>query len=439
MTNIEQSKVEAKVEEADDETVARLSALTPEDYDRSRKDAAAKLGVRVGTLDTKVKAARGQSLSMTSEAPVLPNVEPWHEPVSLDDLLAKIVAALRRHVVLPPDAAEAVGLWIAHTWVYGSFEHTPRLRITSPARQCGKSTLLEVLRILVRRPVKVDNITTAGVFRAVDELSPLSLLIDEVDTFLTPNSELRGVLNSGFEKSGQVIRTVETQGVLHLKTFKTYSPVALAGIGTIPSTLEDRSVPIQLQRKGFGDLIEKLRENGNRQALAVLARKLARWALDDAAMLSTNPSMPADLGDREADICVPLVSIADAAGGAWPEQARRALTSIFKRRAAANGNTDTAGALLADIRAIFQVTGHKNLCSAVICARLAQLEERPWPEWKNAKPITPVQLAALLRDYSVNPKNIKQPNGKVAKGYLKADFHEVWARYLPPSREVPSP
>jgi hypothetical protein len=33
------------------------------------------------------------------------------------------------------------------------------------------------------------------------------LLIDEADTFLRDNEELRGVLNQGHRKGGQVIRT----------------------------------------------------------------------------------------------------------------------------------------------------------------------------------------------------------------------------------------
>ena len=32
--------------------------------------------------------------------------------------------------------------------------------------------------------------------------------------------------------------------------------------------------------------------------------------------------MPAGLEDRDADICEPLLAIADAAGGQWPKRAR---------------------------------------------------------------------------------------------------------------------
>ncbi|MBX6385490.1 MAG: hypothetical protein IRZ07_21380, partial [Microbispora sp.] len=100
-----------------------------------------------------------------------------------------------RHVVMSPAAADCTALWIAHTWVYDRFQHSPRLSITSPVKRCGKSTLLDVLRATCHRPLKADNISASGVFRTVEALRPLTLLVDEADSFLGDNEELRGILN----------------------------------------------------------------------------------------------------------------------------------------------------------------------------------------------------------------------------------------------------
>jgi hypothetical protein len=67
--------------------------------------------------------------------------------------------------------------------------------------------------------------------------------------------------------------------------FATFAPVAFAGIGQLPDTLEDRSVPIVLQRKGAGETVERMRATGARANLAALAAKLARWAEDEGPAL----------------------------------------------------------------------------------------------------------------------------------------------------------
>lgn len=277
---------------ADAAEIARLATLSPLDYDREREAAAERLGIRVSTLDTEVAAVRPKPAATDGRHVELPAVEPWPRPVDGAALLDSLTATIRRHVILPPAAAECCTLWIAHTWVHERFQHSPRLSITSPAKRCGKSTLLDVLRATTHRPVKADNISASGVFRTVEALRPLTLLIDEADAFMGDAEELRGILNSGFERSGEVIRVVEMNGEHQPIRFATYAPVALAGIGALPSTLEDRAVPVVLQRKGAAETVVKLRAPGARAALHDLARQLARWAADRGARLSTDPAVP---------------------------------------------------------------------------------------------------------------------------------------------------
>jgi putative DNA primase/helicase len=414
------------------DVAARLAALSPAEYDPVRKEVAKKFRVLVPTLDAAVKAARGQANVGSGQVVDLPTPEPWPEPVGLADVLDEAVDAVRRHIVLVPEAAEVIALWAAHTWVYQRFEHTPRLGITSPAPRCGKSTLLDILRDLSCRAVKAVNITASGVFRVVDKLAPLTLLIDEAETFLPANEELRGVLNSGYERASPVIRVVEIKGEHQPVCFHTFAPVALAAIGGLPSTLHDRALPIRLQRKGASEVVEKLRDNGNRERLLNLARKLSRWASELGAELQTSPAMPSALGDREADISVALIAIADAAGGGWPDRARRALLAVFERRIETDGLDDNGSKLLADIRDIFIMIGCAQLSSAAICEHLKTMEDRPWPELKNGKPITPTQLATMLRPYGLGPTNIRLDGCRVAKGYRREDFEDAWSRYLAP-------
>lgn len=410
--------------------IARLAALDPVAYDREREDAAKKLGVRVSTLDAEVERARPRPIEAPGRGVSLTKVEPWTQPVDTAAILDELAAAIRGHVILPPSAVDAVALWIAHTWVHGRFQHTPRLSITSPVKRCGKSTLLDVLRATTHQPLKADNISASGVFRTVEALRPLTLLVDETDAFLAENDELRGILNSGFEASGEVVRVLEVQGEHQPVRFATFCPVALAGIGALPSTLEDRSVPIVLQRKGAGESVTKLRAPGARATLHDLARKLARWATDRGSRLPQDPQVPDEMGDREGDISIPLLSIADDAGGAWPKRARDALLDLFGRRNAREGGAEAGALLLNDIRLLFLGMSAQRLGSAYIVEHLGKMEERPWAEWRNGKPITAPQLARALAPFGIRPGTIRT-GLDTARGYHKDAFEEAWARYLP--------
>jgi hypothetical protein len=57
------------------------------------------------------------------------------------------------------------------------------------------------------KPLGVANISNAALFRTIELVQP-TLLIDEADTFLRDNDDLRGALNAGHKRGGQVIRCV---------------------------------------------------------------------------------------------------------------------------------------------------------------------------------------------------------------------------------------
>jgi hypothetical protein len=85
----------------------------------------------------------------------------------------------------------------------------------------------------------------SAIFRIVERDAP-TLLIDEADTFLKENDELRGILNTGHRRGGQVTRTVGDDHEPRL--FSTWAPVAIAMIGQLPATLDDRSIVLATVR-----------------------------------------------------------------------------------------------------------------------------------------------------------------------------------------------
>jgi putative DNA primase/helicase len=185
--------------------VRRLAALPPIEYDLVRQADADTLGVRVSTLDFEVEKLRretaGSEADGQGEAVLFPELELWHEPVDGAELLTDLADTFSLYVILPKLAKVALALWTVFTHAIGYVNIAPILGITAPQHRCGKSTVLSLLMRLVLRPMPAANISPAAVFRSVELWSP-SLLIDEADSFLRDNEEMRGIINSGHARSG---------------------------------------------------------------------------------------------------------------------------------------------------------------------------------------------------------------------------------------------
>jgi putative DNA primase/helicase len=421
------SESEAEPSRLDPEVVITLLAgLPPIEYDRRRKAEAEALGVRVETLDRLVAARRAGGTAAGGEGGrrvELADPEPWPEPVGGVELIDEIVRILRRHVILPTGAAEAAALWTMHAHCHDAAGISPILAITSPTPECGKTTLLDVVGGLVPRRIDAANITAAALFRTVEKWRP-SLLIDEADTFLAENDGLRGILNSGHRKAtAWVIRTVGDDR--DPVQFRTWAPKVVATIGRLHPTLVSRSIVIELRRMGAGERVEPLSPEQGLALSADACRKSWRWAQDHLALLrAAKPAIPASLRARLADNWAPLLAIADALGGDWPARARLAAETLSAGR-----SDETASVvLLEDLKAMFAERGVDRLTSIEIVSALGKLEDRPWPEWKKGKAITPRQLASLLEPFKVRPKSLWFGDRK-DKGYVLADFAETFLRY----------
>jgi hypothetical protein len=243
----------------DDAEIARLAKLPPLAYEREREGAAKALGVRTSVLDKLVKAERGSESDNAGQgqALILPSPEPWSYPVAGVALLNELTAGISKYVVMETGAAEAVALWVIHAHLIDAFPISPRLAVTSPEKGCGKTTSLDMIARLVPRPLTTANTTAAAIFRTIEALKP-TLLIDEADTFLTENDEMRGVLNSGHRRSGAfVLRLVGDDH--EPRAFSTWAPTVIAMIGRLPDTLEDRSIPVRLRRKLPNETVAPLR------------------------------------------------------------------------------------------------------------------------------------------------------------------------------------
>ena len=185
---------------------------------------------------------------------------------------------LRRFVVFGrPEAIVAVVLWIAHTYALDSADATPYLAVTSPEKGSGKTRLLECLRLLARGRPEIFIIPTAStIYRMLEADPDAPLLLDELDAVFRDRSdkyeEVRAIINAGHRRGAKVPRTVSVGNRHEVQMFPVFGPRALAGIGKLPDTVADRSIPIRMLKKKRSETVEKFREAGASREAEPIAR-----------------------------------------------------------------------------------------------------------------------------------------------------------------------
>jgi hypothetical protein len=354
-----------------------------------------------------------------------PEPEPWDHPVDGASLLDEIANVLCRFLILPLNETKAIALWILHTYAVGATSICPILIIKSAEKRCGKTLLLELLLNLAFRPLPASNITAASLFRAIEKYKP-TLLLDEADTYLHYNDELKGIINSGYRSSSSyVVRTVGDD--FEPKVFNTFGPKAIAQIDRPQETIMDRGIIIEMRRKKPDERSERLRSDRIFEELKHLRQKAMRWAKDNLARLTEwEPQIPASLNDRAQDSWRPLLAIADLAGKRWAEYGRESAVKLSGE----NSEASKRALLLTDIKGIFEKAQVSRIASSEICTKLGDIEEHPWPEWRNGQPITVRQLARLLEPLGIRPKQLRMGDANI-RGYELDDFADGFSRYLP--------
>lgn len=380
------------------------------------------------------KALMGYGLSAAEEVllpPRRPHLEP--RPQTPGRLLSDIARFVRRFVSFQSEAqAVAVVLWIVHTHAFKAAETTARLAIQSAEKQSGKTRLLEVLELLVVEPWSVANISPAAMFRIIEQ-GPITLLIDEVDTVFSPKAngsaeDLRGLLNAGYRRGATVGRCVGEGKKIEVKRFPCFAPVALAGLGVLPDTVRDRSVPIRLKRRARGEEVDKLRRRDVVPDADRLRAQIVSWVAERIDELTNaTPAVPDVLPDRAEDIWEPLLAIADVAGGSWPGRARTAAVALNAAPDEADESLNVR--LLIDVQRVFGASSTDRIASVDLVKRLQSDEESPWDDR-----LTPRKLSQRLHTFGIRPRALRA-GGDVFKGYEVDDFADAFDRYLPGTPE----
>jgi hypothetical protein len=432
----------------DEELLVELAALSPLDYAKQRKRAAAKLGISVGDLDRFVAEQRAEK--KIDEMEMLYDhwqVLPWDEAVDGKTLFRALQECIYRYVILTGPQATCVTLWVVYSWLHENERfatHSPILLVRSAEKDSGKTTLLGAVTFLTRRSLNSVEISGAALFRSIAKWQP-TFVIDEGDDVLADNADLRSVVNSGWTRGQTVIRCHhETHDP---ESFATFAPKVLGMKGDkLPDTTLSRSLAIDMKPKLAGEWTADFDHLDN-ETFARLRRMVARWATDNAeALAARQPEIPQDFHNRRRANWRPLLAIAEAMD--MKQAGWEAALAIEHQQIAADPSSGIQ--LLTAIRFIFDgmaegrlVLGQVDkdrLTTVHLVRELIDIPDSRWGTYgRNDKPITAAQVTRLLRPYGIRSGTVwipKDDNTTSCKGYLRAWFEDAFTRYLPPATET---
>jgi putative DNA primase/helicase len=375
-----------------------------------------------------------EAVERASRAVTLTDPEPWPDPVRGAELLDDLATWVGRYVWARREAIDAVVLWIALTWFSAVVYFAPILALLSATKRCGKTILLDLIRMTSRRGYGTSGIgATAAVIFRLNEAQRPTFCIDEAERLAGRNADqdLIGLLNNGYRRGGRVQRCEPgPDGGYEVVEFDAFGFRGLAAIGTLWDTIMDRSVVVPLQRRPTTEAVDRFNGRQVEREALVLAGRLSRWADDvgDAvAGAEAKSPRPTWLDDRACDNWSGLFAVAAVAGGDWPARAEAAARLLST---AGDAGQDPGERLVHDVRQIFAEAGNPEIMQSGDLARhLNELDSAPWADFRKGAGISTHKVAALFKPFGVHPRPSR--DGSV-RGYRLEDLELVFLRYPPP-------
>jgi hypothetical protein len=337
-------------------------------------------------------------------------------------------------IVLPPHTPTIIAAWVLAAWISHVWDRFPHLSIYSPEKRCGKTRLLEVLKLIAPNAKSTSSISPAALYRVIGKSNPRpTIMLDEAQSLSRARSEsgeaLRELLNAGIEKDAQVMRCAGKK-MEEVKEFPTYSPKIFAQIGEPDAILADRSLPIEMKRKTDSDFVQSFRMREVQPRAKALRDRLEQWAADNVeeAIRIYSEIEQLDIeNDRRADLLLPLQTVLriddpDKLG------ALSAYADNLDERDKGPESQSPEVRLLTACREIFD--GEKDatfISTPVLIKRLVSRTEEPWHRWNRGQAISGEALANLLRRYDIRPTHNR---ARTKRGYYVSAFQDAFNRYL---------
>ena len=374
----------------------------------------------------------------------VPTVEELRATIPHDDpaMMDSLVAFLRKYLICDEHQLTILALWIVHTRTFqDNIATAAYLDIRSPEPECGKTRCLELLRFFCDAPWFASGPNPITVIeklveeRDIEQIEaeegyfgwPYSILLDDCHHIFgraERQQQLLTMLNCGSRRNSRY-----RLGDIEYCVFR---PMAFAGNAQLPRSLAARCIPIVLRRKKPTDIVARFHPDApEREADDILhwLDIIGMWATWHNKMIhAAPPTLPEGwtLTAHEQDCAEPLLLIADAIGGPWPERARNAIITCSRFAECSPGIQ-----VLADIRNSFLMNNNpEHLLTRDLLPNLRAMEHRPWAAW-------PAQsgrkLGQLLQPFGISSTKLTNGSEKGIMGYRFKDFEDVWERYLKPT------
>jgi Protein of unknown function (DUF3631) len=364
------------------------------------------------------------------------------EPVTPKEMLIAVMDLLREYVWHPDERIYLVAaLWILHTHVYRQFRHTPRLLIYAPLSNSGKSNLMTMVRFLSAGGDSLDGVTSASLFRDIDEgirTGKHTKFVDEMD-----HAEFDNVFYKIFDDG---LWSVKRDFGIENRRFEVFFPLCFGAInkkGFKPQQL-NRSHLIKLQKKGKRELDKEIvNEEIPSEDICDVCYLIDLWVSSVGGnnyfdgTLDRSPANP--LFDRDKDRWRPLFSIADACG--FGAEAREIATSPEF----ATPETDLKVLMAKDMRKVFDALKppqpRDRIWTETAAKALWEIHESPWGgEWcgpddkHQPHRIRAGELARFMRrEWETETKSIwigdgthTAPGDVSKKGWERSQFEPMW-------------
>lgn len=355
-----------------------------------------------------------------------------------EQLLTDVETFLSRFVVLPVEERLTLALWVFSCWAATAFDTVVNILITSPAPQCGKSLLMDVLNLLVPRPRMIAGELRPSFLKQLEgEPEPATLLVDDADLILSSRSWTARTLVAALV-SGQ--RRKNKAGIARL-----FGVAALAATDPLPPSVRHKLLPLCLRRRLPSEEITPFSRRDAALVAEQLRARLAGWADRNSETLATHRSvMPEGLSDRQEDAAQVLLSVAEQLGDGVADDARQALGKILHTLTDAS----LGERLLGDTYQIFLLLRERKILTSHLVSQLVAIETSPWADMNGSgQKLTATGLARLLRPFKITPRTVRpkktavslapstftkgRGKGDTGKGYLRDSFLDAWQRYVP--------
>jgi hypothetical protein len=365
--------------------------------------------------------------------------EDGHGPLDATAQLLRRYVAAHKHVI------HVCTAWVMHAYAIDASYTTARLIIESPEPECGKSMLLDTMGFCLDGPVTDVSITPAALTRTLLNRSP-AFLLDECDKTIgrkdADSSEslslLLAVANSGYRRGKTVTRCIgPNQEPTELPTF---APMMFGLNSKLDRAFRTRAISLWMDRAEPRHEFEWSPELAD--DFAQLRGRLRAWAKEhEDEIRSACPERPPWMKGRAAEIWLPLLRIAEVAGGPWPRRIREAAEELSGK----GGSSDESWGV-ALLRAARDVFGDRDrIHSADLIDGLNAIEDAPWASWNGGEGLRPIDFTnRVIRQFKLHHSKSMQIGDKNRKGYEREWLETAWSRYCPltppePPSEAPLP